>query len=53
VAKISAKTTVHAEVLARGGDLSEEPQLLDWVAWAVEALMHDGSTHCVILDGEG
>jgi putative transposase len=52
---------VHAEVLARGDDLAEEPQLerlrlqqlLDWVAWAVEALMHDGSAPCVALNREG
>jgi hypothetical protein len=52
---------VHAEVLARGGALPEGPQLgrLRWrqllgrVAWAVEALMQDGSTHCVRLDREG
>ncbi|HVQ86210.1 MAG TPA: hypothetical protein VMS84_15910, partial [Mycobacterium sp.] len=52
---------VHAEVLARGGDPAAEPQLgrlrlrqlLDWVAWAVEALMHDGSTPCVVLDRGG
>ena len=51
---------VHAEVLARGGERAEEPQLgrlrfrqlLDWVARAVGALMHDGSTPCVVLDRE-
>jgi hypothetical protein len=52
---------VHAEVLARGGDPAEAPQLghlrlqqqLDRVAWAVVALMHDGSTPRVVLDREG
>jgi CheY-like chemotaxis protein len=52
---------VHAEVLARGSDLARAPQLerlrfrqlLDWVACAVAALMHDGSTPCVLLDREG
>ena len=52
---------VHAEVLAQGGDLAEGPQLgrlrlrhlLDCVAWAVDALMHDGSAPYVVLDREG
>jgi hypothetical protein len=52
---------VHAEVLGRGGDLAQAPQLgrlrlqqlLGWVAWAVAALMHDGSTPCVVLDRGG
>jgi putative transposase len=52
---------VHAEVLGRGGDLARAPQLgrlrwrqlLEWAAWAVAALMHDGSTPCVVLDREG
>ena len=52
---------VHAEVLGRGGDLTQAPQLgrlrlrqlLDWVARAVAALMHDGSTPCIVLDPEG
>jgi putative transposase len=52
---------VHAEVLARGGAPGRAPalgrlrfrQLLDWVARAVAALMHDGSPPCVLLDREG
>jgi len=52
---------VHAEVLARGGERAEAPQLerlrlrqlLDWVARAVEAVMHDGSAPYVVLDREG
>jgi putative transposase len=52
---------VHAEVLARGGAPGEAPplgrlrlrQLLDWVAWAVASLLHDGSTPCVVLDPVG
>jgi len=51
---------VHAEVLARRGGAAEAAQLgrlrfrqlLDWVARAVAALMHDGSTPCVLLDRE-
>jgi hypothetical protein len=52
---------VHAEVLARGGAPGRAPQLgrlrfrqlLDWVARAVAALMHDGSTPCIVLDRAG
>jgi hypothetical protein len=52
---------VHAEVLARGDAPGRAPQLgrlrfrqlLDWVARAVAARMHDGSTPCDLLDREG
>ena len=52
---------VHAEVLARGDAPGRAPQLgrlrfrqlLDWVARAVAALMHDGSTPCIVLDRAG
>jgi putative transposase len=52
---------VHAEVLVRRGGAAEAAQLgrlrfrqlLDWVARAVAALMHDGSTPCMLLGREG
>ena len=52
---------VHAEVLGRGGAPGQAPQLeqlrfrqlLDWVARAVAALMHDGSTPCIVLAQAG
>jgi hypothetical protein len=52
---------VHAEVLTRGGAPGQAAQLgrlrfrqlLDWVARAVAALMHDGSTPCIALDQAG
>jgi hypothetical protein len=52
---------VHAEVLTRGGAPGQAAQLgrlrfrqlLDWVARAMAALMHDGSIPCIVVDQAG